>query len=231
MLVDGAVDSGAKVVPNAANEGLEVTGPDWPGEPVGPDVQGQPISLDPDGELVLDAGTDIAVSAAGFEPESSIDLHVDPPIARGSSNPVWIGAVATDASGNFDGTVELPTQVVGEHVLRLVGFTRERRALAINIGVKAGSWILLDQGTRKAHGRHDRIRATGSSAGLTPGTRMAPWIRYENISKFIPGNASVMVQDDGSFRWTRKVRANRGLAAYVSFEDTTSNRVYWRKVR
>lgn len=35
----------------------------------------------------------------------------------------------------------------------------------------------------------------------------------------------------GSYMWTRQIRKDKGLTAYVAYKPTESNRVYWAKVR
>lgn len=91
--------------------------------------------------------------------------------------------------------------------------------------------LILDQGTRVADGRHDRIRTTGSSVNVPAGVRLTPYIRYTDQSSFTRGKATITVESDGTFRWTRQIRKNRGLEAYVSWEGVNSNRVFWAKLR
>ena len=91
--------------------------------------------------------------------------------------------------------------------------------------------LVLDQGVRVAAGAHDRIRTTGSSVNVPAGVRLTPHIRYSGQTSFSRGKATITVQSDGTFRWTRKIKKDRGLTAYVSWQDVDSNRVYWAKVR
>lgn len=91
--------------------------------------------------------------------------------------------------------------------------------------------LVLDQGTRVSDGRNDRIRTTGSSVNVPAGVRLTPYIRYSGQSSFSRGKATIIVQSDGTFRWTRLIRKNRGLSAYVSWEDVNSNRVFWARLR
>lgn len=90
--------------------------------------------------------------------------------------------------------------------------------------------IKLDQGTRVAAGRHDRIRTGGSTTCIPEGTLLTPHIRYAGQSEFSNGKATITVTSDGSFEWTRLIRKDRRLTAYVSYLDTQSNKVVWAKV-
>ena len=45
------------------------------------------------------------------------------------------------------------------------------------------------------------------------------------------GTATIVVQEDGTFRWSRLVRKDRAFIAFVSYNDTYSNTVVWEQVR
>lgn len=98
-------------------------------------------------------------------------------------------------------------------------------------GPSPSAWITLDQGTRQPDGTHDRMRTTGDTSGIGAGTLLTPWIRFAGQKDFKQGVASIKVQSDGTFTWTRLVRNSKGLTAYVSWTDITSNRVFWARVR
>ncbi|MFM9133916.1 MAG: hypothetical protein ACKOT0_00520 [bacterium] len=152
--------------------------------------------------------------------------------ARAVAEAVYVGTVRTDARGSFAGTATLPKDIdPGDHVLQAVGYSPTRQSRAMSLGVIVERWIILDKGTRAADGRHDRIRTTGTTGGIDPGTRLTPWIRYSNRSGFEEGKATIVVQADGSFRWTRQILKTRGVTAYVAYLDTESNRVFWARVR
>ena len=91
--------------------------------------------------------------------------------------------------------------------------------------------LTLDQGVRAADSRHDRMRTTGVSTGIEPGTRLTAWIQYSDREGLGVGTASIIVQEDGTFRWTRLIRKNKAFIAYVSYADTYSNTVVWERVR
>lgn len=69
------------------------------------------------------------------------------------------------------------------------------------------------------------------SGGIDVGQRIMPWIRYNGQTEFKGGKANIRIQSDGSFTWSRQIRKDKGLTAYVSWEDITSNEVFWPKVR
>lgn len=80
-------------------------------------------------------------------------------------------------------------------------------------------------------GRLDRITTVGDTGAMEPGTRLTPWIRFTGQRDFTQGRATIIVESDGTFAWTRLIGASRGLVAYVSWTDVESNRVRWAKVR
>ena len=123
------------------------------------------------------------------------------------------------------------TIAAGDHVLQAVGLTAQGQPRAVSIGVRVRAWIRLDQGTRAAAGRHDRITTTGTTAGIATGTRLTPWIRYSGQDSIREGSATITVGSDGAFRWARLIRKDRAVTAYISFTDIESNRVTWVKVR
>ena len=91
--------------------------------------------------------------------------------------------------------------------------------------------LTLDQGVRAVDSRHDRMRTTGVSTGIEPGTKLTAWIQYSDRDGLGVGVASIIVQEDGTFRWTRLIRKKVGFIAYVSYADTTSNVVVWERFR
>ena len=239
LLVNGVPDSSVRVDPNTSVTGLTIQGDGWSMDLDGLGPDGRPLSLGPNGVLRLQNERDVATQGTGFLPNSDVDLYVDPPVAvtgasmrAAATEAIYVGTVRTDAQGSFAGVATLPADIApGEHVLQAVGFSSSLQSRAMNLGVIVEPSLTLDQGTRVAQGRHERIRTTGSSAGVEAGTRLTPWIRYSGQSEFAQGRATIRVQSDGSFTWTRKIRKDRALTAYVSWNDLDSNRVTWKKVR
>ena len=239
LQTNGVVDPNVTVDPNSKSDGLVIQGDGWRMDLDGLGPDGKPLNLGPDGSLRLANERDVATEGTGFLPNSEVDLYVDPPVlltgasARARSvEAVYVGTVKTDARGSFSGTATLPADITpGDHVLQAVGYSPAAQTRAMSLGVIVEPWIVLDQGTRKAEGMHDRIRTTGSSGGIDAGAKLTPWIRYAGQGAFTQGVASITVQSDGSFTWTREIKRSKGLTAYVSWVDTESNRVFWAKVR
>ncbi len=239
LVVNGAPQQ-VEVNPNGQSNGLRVTGEDFAMSLDGLGPDGQPLDLGPDGVLVLDQERQASSSGRGFLSRSDVDFYVDPPVTAGSSAVVrsprssgtYVGTLVTDARGEFSGVVNLPDSIgAGDHVLQAVGRTSSGQPRALSIGVRVDAWIVLDQGTRVADGRHDRIRTSGTTAGIPEGARLTPWIRYGNRAEFVQGRATIVVQADGSFRWTRQIIRSRAATAYVSYTDIESNRVVWARIR
>lgn len=242
LQTNGVVDSNVQVNPNEQDNGLQIEGDGWTMDLDGLGPDGKPLNLGPDGSLRLANERDVATEGTGFLPNSEVDLYVDPPVlltgaatrtsARASEQGIYVGTVKTDARGNFTGTATLPADITpGDHVLQAVGYSPTVQTRAMSLGVIVEPWIILDQGSRTAAGVHDRIRTTGSSGGIDAGVKLTPWIRYSGQDAFKQGVASITVQSDGTFRWTREIKKSKGLTAYVSYRDTESNRVFWAKVR
>lgn len=222
---------------NAQSTGLEIVGPGFSMSLDGLGADGQPLNLGPDGVLILEQDRQASSAGRGFMPRSTVGMYIYPEASTIASlapraAPILVGTLATDGQGEFAGLVTLPESLTpGDHTLQAVGLTTEGEPRALSIGVRVSGWIVLDQGTRQADGRHDRIRATGSTGGIDAGARLTPWIRYAGQGAFTQGKASITVQSDGTFQWTRQIKKSKGLTAYVSYVDTESNRVFWAKVR
>lgn len=240
LQTNGVVDPNVQVDPNNRENGLVITGDGWNMDLDGLGPDGKPLNLSPTGALRLANERDVATEGTGFLPNSEVDLYVDPPVlltgastrARAAEDGIYVGTVKTDSRGSFTGTATLPADITpGDHVLQAVGYSPAKQSRAMSLGVIVEPWIVLDQGTRKAEGMHDRMRTTGTSGGIDAGVKLTPWIRYAGQDSFTPGVASITVQSDGSFRWTREIKKTKGLTAYVSYVDVTSNRVFWAKVR
>jgi hypothetical protein len=225
------------VSPNPTSNGLQITGDDFELRLDGLGPDGQPLDLGPDGVLILNEERQASSSGRGFLGRSDVDLYIDPPVTSRTSRTarstgLYVGTIVTNSAGDFSGTVTLPDSIsAGDHVLQAVGLTSSRQSRAVSIGVRVTAWIDLDQGTRKAEGRHDRIATGGDSAGIAAGSRLTPWIRYSGQDAFVQGKASITVRPDGTFTWKRLIRKDKSVTAYISWTDIESNRVTWAKVR
>ena len=246
LLVDGKPVP-VQVDPKPGDDGLTVTGDGWMMDLDGLGSDGKPLNLGPDGVLILQSEREVQTSGTGFKANSDVELFVDPPVtaprlasdatwlqrlAFRATNGTYVGTVRTDAAGSFKGTATLPEDItVGDHVLQAVGFSPSAQTRALNLGVRVEPSLVLNKGSRKPAGMHDRIRTTGTSTGIPEGVKLTPHIRYRGQTKFINGTATIVVQSDGSFTWTRLIRKDRAVTAYVSYKGAKSNQVVWVKVR
>lgn len=226
-----------EVDPNAKANGLDVTGDTWTMTLEGLDGDRKPLDLGPKGVLVVDAERDVRTTGTSFKPGSFVTLYVDPPTqvtgtAARLTETIELGTLAVGSDGTFAGSRTLPDGITpGDHVLQAIGYGPGGEERALSIGIVVQAWIVLDQGTRVKNGRHDRIRTGGTTGGIDEGARLMPYIRYSNQDSFSGGKAQIKVQADGSYLWTRKIRKDRGLAAYIAYQDVVSNRVFWAKIR
>ena len=219
--------------PNAQGDGVDISGEGFAMTLQGLDGDGDPLGLGPDGALTLQEDRGVRPSGAGFRGSSQVDFYLDPPSlvttrSDGGDTGITLGTATTDALGDFAGTVTLPSGVaVGDHVLQIVGVTPLGRLRAVSLGVRVepDASITLVKGQRIDEGRHDRIAATGTVSGLPAGTLLTPYVRLEGRTAFAAGAAWIVVQSDGSFRWSRLVRVDRDVTTYVAWTDVQSNEV------
>ena len=238
LTVDGAPQP-VTVEPNTQSDGVNISGSEFDMELQGLDRQGEPLNLSADGVLILNTERQVEASGTGFKPDFEIDLYMNPPTtqttrAARATEPVYVGTVKTDAAGDFSGLAQLPPDIdVGDHVVQAVGYTKTGATRAVSLGVRVEPEFsaVLDKGTRTVDGRYDRIRTSGTTTGLKPGSRLTAWIRYSGQTTFTKANAKIVVQADGTFRWTRLVRPDRAVTAYVAKGPDRSNTVTWRRIR
>ena len=77
---------------------------------------------------------------------------------------------------------------------------------------------IMISGTRSAR----TIEITGSTRGIEPGSRVTPWIRKPGAEQAQAGRPQ-RVDDEGGFTWSRRVRADGTVRAYVTWSDIRSN--------
>lgn len=234
LLVDG-VPTAVDVSPNPGNNGLDITGDGWSMNLYGLGPDGKPLNLGPNESLILNNDCEVHTSGTGFQANSDVDLYLDPPVQPGSvdasstASGIYVGTVRIDSSGNFSGRVTLPAGVdPGDHMLQATGYSPTGQVRAMTLGVTVQAWITLDQGTRTRAGRHDRISTTGDTGGLQAGTNLTVKVRLHNQGHYVTGAATITVQSDGHFTWTRLVKAHKTVTAYMSWQDVRSNFVTWR---
>ena len=245
LLVDG-VPQTVQVAPQGDNRGVSISGDGWDMDLDGLGPDGRPLNLGPEGVLRLQSEREVQTTGSGFQSNSQVDLFMDPPTSKSSASTqtwwsravtrstggIFVGTVTVNAQGEFSGVATLPDDVApGGHVIQAVGSSVTGQTRAMNLGVQVDPSITLVKGKRESDGRHDRIRATGTSAGLDEGTLLTPWIRYTGQSSFTKGKTAIMVRSDGTFRWTRQIKKSRGITVYMAWKDVHSNKVTWMKVR
>jgi predicted outer membrane repeat protein len=244
LVVDDSIVPGLAVTPNAQDNGLDVAGPGFTMTLGGLDEDGKPLPLSDRGVLVLDAERDVSATGSGFEPGSLVGLYIDPPGLVGGDEPslrdlaasaaaaTFLGTVTVAQDGTFSGAKTLPEAVLaGDHVIQAVGFGPGGALRSVNLGIEVRAWIALDKGKRVDAGRYDRIRTSGDTGGVADGAKLAPYIRSRGHEQFTKGKATIAVKPDGTFTWSRKIRSQKALAAYVAYRDVRSNTVVWARVR
>ena len=240
LVVDGKVTP-VQVDANSRSDGLMITGDDFSMNLTGLGRDGKPLNLSPDGALILNEDRQVDTSGSGFQAASEVDLHIDPPIlvttsgrSARAAEATYVGTLVTDGKGSFAGRPTLPAGIAaGKHILQAVGLTSKGlpRAMSLGVLVTADASITLIKGTRTKDGRHDRINATGTTTEVPAGTKLVPYIQYRGQGSFAKGKASIVVQADGTFTWSRRVLSSKSIAAFVAWDDIASNRVVWARVR
>lgn len=232
----GGLPQPVNVGPNAEANGVDLSGTGFTMGLQGLGSDGAPLALGPGGVLTLPVGSDIGTSGTGYRAGTQIEVYLDPPTlvtasgARSSSGTL-IGSTTADATGGFTTAVGLPADVsTGNHVIQVVGLAEggSMRAVSLGITVAPDASITLAAGPRKVEGKRDRIVATGTVVGLPPGTVLTPYVRIQGRQPFVAGAARIVVQADGTFRWSRLVKSGRDVTAYMAWTDVTSNEVTWR---
>ena len=243
-MVDGQ-PAPVTIDPRPGDKGLLVQGDDWRMGLGGLGPDGQQLRLAPSGALILQSERAIRASGSGFLPGSVVDLYIDPPVQPVTATRTWfsalaarvgastyVGTMTVDATGSFAGRLALPAGIrVGAQVLQSVGFSLSGQTRALSLGVLVEPSLTLVKQRRERAGQHDVIRASGTATGLPAGTRLVPHIRYSGQSTFRTGNGVIVVQADGTFRWSKRVNPRRAAHAYVSWRTAASNRVTWPVLR
>jgi hypothetical protein len=208
---------------------------------VGESASGGELPLGSSGQLVLLSGSTARTEGDGFRPQTEVSLYlsrINTEQRKRSprvSSPELIGGVSVSSTGSFTGRVPLPRDLVpGNYILEAVGvtLTNESRVVVLGITIQdADVEISLVKGKRVKAGKLDRIFATGSTIGIPSGARLTPYVRLTGSNRFTQGKAIIRVREDGTFQWTRLVRPGRTGTAYISFVDSDSNTVRWRRLR
>lgn len=95
---------------------------------------GDRIALNADGNLVLENGDFVVVSAEGYAPDAEVELWL-------RSTPVKLATLTADGSGRISGTYAVPVSVdKGDHRVILSGTTRTGAESVVGIGLRVGAY-------------------------------------------------------------------------------------------
>ena len=156
----------------------------------------------PSDRVVIEKGNTVTTSGSGFKPFSQVDIWV-------YSTPTWLGAVTTDAFGNFTTTVPMPNALPeGDHTFQALGQTPESTVR------KADVPITLVNPT--VTGKPGSIRFEVYFGMNSPIVTKAEKAKIANMVKIIKAklgkNAKVTIEVDG---WVQPNR-NPGDVKYLS---------------
>ena len=95
--------------------------------------EGNRIALNAEGNLVVNEGDQLVVSASGFAPGQEVDVWL-------YSTPTRLGVVTADGDGKVSGTFNLPGGLeVGDHRLVLTGVNPDGAEVLVGIGLSYGT--------------------------------------------------------------------------------------------
>ena len=95
--------------------------------------EGNRIALNAEGNLVVNEGDQLVVSASGFAPGQEVDVWL-------YSTPTRLGLVTADGDGKVSGTFNLPGGLeVGDHRLVLTGVNPDGAEVLVGIGLSYGT--------------------------------------------------------------------------------------------
>jgi outer membrane protein OmpA-like peptidoglycan-associated protein len=118
LQTSGKVDF-IKVVKTEQPLGVLITATDWSLRLSSTTQFVSGTTQDTNDRVVIEKGNTVTTSGTGFKPFSQVDIWV-------YSTPTWLGAVVTDAFGNFTTTVPMPNALpAGDHTFQAMGQTPE----------------------------------------------------------------------------------------------------------
>ncbi|MFM6841674.1 MAG: MBG domain-containing protein [Candidatus Planktophila sp.] len=121
LLTAGQVAEVITVTPNTAKTGIIVSAPDWSLAISSTTKFVEGNTADSTARVVIEKGNTVTTSGTGFKPFSQVDVFV-------YSTPTWLGAVMTDAFGNFTTTLPMPKALPeGDHTFQAEGVTPDNR--------------------------------------------------------------------------------------------------------
>jgi hypothetical protein len=94
---------------------------------------GQRVALNAEGNLVVNEGDKLVVSATGFSPGADVSVWL-------YSSPTRLGVVAADVEGKVSGSFDLPSGLeVGDHRLVLSGENQDGVNALLGLGLSYGA--------------------------------------------------------------------------------------------
>ena len=94
---------------------------------------GQRVALNAEGNLVVNEGDKLVVSAAGFAPSADVSVWL-------YSSPTRLGVIAADVEGKVSGSFDLPSGLeVGDHRLMLSGENQDGVNALVGLGLSYGA--------------------------------------------------------------------------------------------
>jgi len=174
-------------------------------------------------------GRQAGTAGTGFAPDSAVAIILDPPVQTSPAvrtpraGSTELGSIAVGKGGSFTGAVDLPAGLTpGAHTLQAVGYTPEGKTRAVSLGIEvipSGAPTILITGSRDG----GRVRVTGATTGLAPGTTVKPRYHFQGQVKYTTGVARPTINTSGNFTWQRKT--GKKIYLYFAAGKVHSNRV------
>jgi hypothetical protein len=162
-----------------------------------------------------------------------------------------LGTFTVAKDGTFAGRARLPQSVpMGDHVVQVVGVAPDGTTRALTVGLRVQPWITVVKLPRRPIVRavsgsgstvvtprgdivptYDQLRVRGDSGGLAAGTVLTAYLRFSGKKAFVKAATTVKVRANGTFTWSRKIKAGKALAVYIAWQDTKSNTVRWPRTK
>jgi hypothetical protein len=151
VTVENNVPVKTVLVPTNVSDGLTLKAPGWSLTLHGTDETGAHAPLNSDAQIVLTPGLFASTSGTGFKPNSSVKVYV-------FSDPIYLGALQTDATGKFIGKLPVPANLnMGNHTIQVSGFTPGNVVRTASIGVVVAAKPIVA-----------KVIFGGDSAAITP---------------------------------------------------------------
>jgi len=232
--IGGVPDTSASVTPNAADNGLVITGSTYSLEMEALRAGGRPLPLGPGDSLVAYSGQRVEVAGSGLTPGTYTAVYVlDPVLAREGrslSAPVRVGTVLVGGNGGFAGVWTLPRSVTpGQYILQVVGTLRGGALLSANVGLtvtQPDRRSITITGKRVTGAQPPMVTVAGRTWDLN-GRPVTARVKLPGQGAYSTGSSRVI--RDGRFTWQRKT----GKKVYVYFQadGIRSNRIIIDRAR